>query len=99
MFDILTWIHCSKTVTTAIVNKLLSVERNYRSANFIDLMQHILCSTGIQLMRTVGNEALNVQLLRYGQLNEKTGCFEHLQCEDGFSPPSQLESIAPFSPY
>lgn len=95
VFEVLIWFHFIKTVTNAIAAKTISLKRNYRTGNIVDLVVQSVCLKWSLLLRKVGGEPLSAQFIPYLWHKATTGCDEQLCREDAFAPLHQGKSLTP----
>ena len=95
IFEILLWFHCINMASDMVKNKELDLRFHYRNGNIIGYIVHRVCLAWGRLVQRIGEGQLSTHVLPYLWYNDKTGCFECLERENGFSSSSQLESLVP----
>lgn len=108
----LIWLHCINVVSECIARKELSLKVNYKAGNLIGIATQLVCSAWTVLLSNASTDSvqenesqrgtstwqLSHYLLPYLRFNDKTGCFEAIKREDGFSNEKQFETLVPSMP-
>ena len=95
VFEILLWFHCINMVSDMFDKRQVTLKVHYSTGNLIGYVVHRVCLAWGKLVGRIGQGGLSTHLLPYLWYNDKTGCFECLPREDGFSSTSQLQSLVP----